>query len=153
MKRKARKFMWIAALFAAAQVGAQSSTPLVGAWERVSMSNAQGPVTAKVGAYIVFSASGHFSQTVAPVDRPKLNKPLGEMTREELLARFQGLGSRFGTYRISGNKLVRKNITHVNPADEEEEETWQYRIEGDVMILNPLEGKGEIRFRRLKPAA
>jgi hypothetical protein len=114
------------------------------------MTNAQGAVADPVQAFLIFSASGHFAQTVMPDGRPKLSKPLPDMTKEELLARFQGLGARFGTYTLVGNKLTRKNVAHVNPAAEGTGETQLFRIEGDVLILTTEGEKGEVRFRRLK---
>jgi hypothetical protein len=130
--------------------GAQSPNPLVGAWERISMTDAQGAIVPQVPAFLIFSGSGHFAQTVTPAGRPKLNTPLQDMTREQLLARFQGLEARFGTYTVAGNKLTRKNIAHVNPGAEGTEETQLFRIEGDVLILTTEGGKREARFRRLQ---
>jgi hypothetical protein len=150
MHIKSRLLLGFTFLLIVQVAGAQNPNPLVGAWERISMTDAQGAVAKQIPAFVIFSASGHFSQTVTPAGRPKINKPLPDMTREELLARFQGLGSRYGTYTVAGNKLTRKSIAHVNPGAEGTEETQLFRIEGDALILTTEGEKGEVRFRLLK---
>lgn len=152
MRIKSTLLLALAFLLVVPNASAQNANPIVGAWERISMTNAQGPVTDPVTAFVMFSASGHFTQTVMPAGRSKLNKPLQDMTKEELLARFQGVAARFGTYTVAGNKLTRKNIAHINPGAEGTGETQSFRIEDDVLILTTEGEKGEVRFRRLKQA-
>src|SRR5215475_7640979 len=79
---------------------AQPQNSLVGAWERLTLKNDEGvdiqppePI-----AFVIFSADGYFSQTVIPTGRSKLKKPLEDLTKEELLHRFQLLFAWFGTY-------------------------------------------------------
>jgi hypothetical protein len=150
MHIKSKLLLGITFLLIVQIAGAQDPNRVVGAWERISLTDAKGVVAKPVPAFLIFSASGHFAQTVTPAGRPKVNKPLQDMTREELLARFQGLTARFGIYTVAGNKLTRKSITHVNPGAEGTDETQLFRIEGDVLILTTEGEKGEVRFRRLK---
>ncbi len=70
---------------------AQNQNPLVGSWERLSVKNDEGVDVQppEPAAFVIFSADGYFSQTVIPTGRNKLKKPLEDMTKEELLNRFQ----------------------------------------------------------------
>jgi hypothetical protein len=131
---------------------AQHQNPFVGAWERVSAKNDEGvdvqpPVPA---AFVIFSADGYFSQTTIPTGRNKLKKPLEDMTKEELLNRFQLLFAWRGTYTVSGNTLTRRIILHSDPNLEGIEFVQEFRIEGDLLILTRPGSKAEARFRRAK---
>lgn len=135
----------------------EANKPFVGTWERSYIVSPEGKVTqdlAKgigVPAWLIMSENGYFTQTTLPSGRPKLNKPLSEMTREELLGRFRGVVVRQGTYKVSGNDLTRTTVTNLDPRTEGESETQQFRFEGDVMILTQREQpKRDVRFRRVK---
>ena len=129
---------------------AQHQTPLVGAWERLSLKNAEGVdiQPPEPAAFVIFSTDGYFSQTVIPTGRDKLKKPLEDMTKEELLHRFQNLFAWRGTYTVSGNTLTRRIISHTNPNIEGTEFVQEFRIEGDLLILTRPGSKFEARFRR-----
>jgi hypothetical protein len=133
---------------------AQTPNPLVGAWERISLVNAEGkPVQPPApAAFVVFTADGFFSQTAIPTGRPKIAKPIDQLTKEELAARFNSLEARRGTYTVAGNLLVRKNITHVDPNQEGREARQNFRIEKGILILSNADPKlkNEARFRRAK---
>lgn len=138
-------------------IAAQEANPFVGTWERTYIVSPEGKVTqdlAKgigVPAWLIMSDNGYFTQTTLPLGRPKLNKPLNELTREELLAQLRGVVVRQGTYKVSGNDLTRTTVTNLNPRTEGESETQQFRFEGDVMILTQREEpKRDVRFRRVK---
>lgn len=138
-------------------IRSQEASPFVGTWERIYIVSPEGKVTqdlAKgigVPAWLIMSDNGYFTQTTLPLGRPKLNKPLNEMTREELLAQLRGVVVRQGTYKVSGNDLTRTTVTNLNPSTEGEAETQQFRFEGDVMILTQREEpKRDVRFRRVK---
>lgn len=139
----------VAFILIAHGAAAQAPSPLVGAWERASMTDARGEAAKPEPAFLMFSASGQFAQTVTPAGRPKLNKPLADMTRDELVARFQGVSARFGSYSVAGAKLTRKNIAHLSPAAEGTQETQNFRIENNVLILTTEGEKGEVRFKRM----
>ena len=133
---------------------AQTQSPLVGAWERISLLDAEGKATQPPtpAAFLVFSADGFFSQNAIPTGRSKVNKPLDQMTKEELLQRFNRLEARRGTYTVTGNHLTRKSITHGDPNQEGTEQVQLFRIEGGTLILSSIDPKlkGEARFRRAK---
>jgi hypothetical protein len=103
-----------------------------------------------VRSHLVFSADGHFAQASNPSGREKLDKPVKEMTKEELLNRFEFVSSSYGDYSMAGDLLTRKSISNVNPNFEGTDFVQRFRFEGDLLILNSTKTKGEVRFRRLK---
>ena len=133
---------------------APNSKAFVGTWERFSSKTATGEPAEErlVRSFLIFSADGHYSQTILPAGREKADKPLKEMTREELLNRFDGVNAFYGSYTIAGNKLTRKLITSTNPNVEGIDFVQTCRFEGDALILaSTAEGnKAEARFRRVK---
>jgi hypothetical protein len=133
--------------------GAQSSA-LTGAWERVSLRDSTGTMRQPPApaAFTIYSSDGYFSQTAIPTGRPTIDKPLTEMTKEELVARFERASAGRGSYTISGNRLTRKSLSNINPALEGGELVQLFRIVGDTLILsspNPA-SKGEARFVRVR---
>ncbi len=152
-----RPFVGVVAVVAiglAAASRAQTQNPLIGAWERISLRDAEGKMTQPPApaAFVIFSADGFFSQSSIPTGRPKIDKPLDQMTKEELVQRFNRLETRRGTYTISGNRLTRKNIASSNPDQEGTDQVQLFRIEGDMLILLSADPKlkNEARFRRTK---
>jgi len=131
---------------------AQNANPLVGAWERFYQSRADGTPNPNPEAFLIFSANGYFSQTTLPPGRPKLAKPLQDMTREELLARFQGVQARRGTYAVNGTKLIRIDVATLEPEEAAFELVQEFRVEGDVLTLisTAPNSKAVVRFRRAK---
>jgi hypothetical protein len=55
---------------------AQPQNPLVGAWERLSLTNAEGVdiQPPEPAAFVIFSADGYYSQTVIPTGRNTLTR-------------------------------------------------------------------------------
>lgn len=137
---------------------ATSAAPIgkafVGTWERFSGKDEAGKAVEErlVRSFLLFSADGHYSQTTIPAGREKLDKPLLEMTKEELLNRFDGIRATYGAYMIAGNKLTRKFITVTSPNAEGTEFAQMFRFEGETLILTSTTAgsKAEARFRRVK---
>ena len=145
--------MLAALLAVSSTASAPNQKAFVGTWERFSSKDPEGKPRETVRtSFLLFSADGHYSQTTLPAGREKLNKPLNEMTKEELLHRFDGVGAGYGTYAIAGDQLTRKSITDVNPNLEGGEFTQRFHFEGEVLILSPTTAgsKNEVRFRRIK---
>ena len=141
----------VGVLLIAQGAAARTAAGLVGAWERISMTNARGEAAKPEPAFLIFSDNGYFAQSVTPAGRPKVAKPLKELTRDELVARLEGVSARFGAYTVQGDRLTRRNIAHLEPAKEGAQETQIFRLQRDVLILStPGEG-GEVRFERMKP--
>jgi hypothetical protein len=153
--RRALLFGVIAALIALNSNSiAQTSNLLVGAWERISLLDGEGKPLQPPGpaAFVIFSADGFFSQTAIHTGRAKIDKPFDQFTKEELVARFNRLEARRGTYTVAGNVLVRKNIAHGDPNQEGTEARQNFRIEKGILILSNVDPKlkNEARFRRAK---
>ena len=135
-----------------ADANAPNQKAFVGLWERIAIKNSEGqPVTgATVPSHLIFNADGHYMQVTNPLGREKLDKPIKDMTKEELLNRFEGVGGSYGSYSISGNTLARKSSTNSDPNREGIELKQIYKFEGDLLILSGTTTKSEARFRRVK---
>jgi hypothetical protein len=142
----------IAVLILVMSIGlsAQGRDPVSGAWELVANSSAaQGLPTPPL--HLIYS-NGHYVQFTAAAKRAKHQKPRNEMTREELLERYQVQGQ-YGTYRIEGKKLIRKSISAANPNNEGLEATSDFRVDADTLIVTSQNAQGqtqEVRFKRLQ---
>jgi len=152
-----RVALGVLALLAFPSLGSAQTTnfsPLAGAWERFSARDETGKMVSPQppAAFLIMTADGFFSQTAIPTGRPKSTKPLRDMTKEELLARFNNVVGRHGTYSVSGNRLTRHDLSNTNPNNEGMSQVQLFKIEGDVLILsNPdTTKKDEVRFRRVK---
>jgi hypothetical protein len=143
----------ILALADTAVAGAQSSA-LTGAWERVSLRDSTGTILQPPApaAFAIYSSDGYFSQTAIPAGRPIINKPFTDMTKEDLVERFQNVNAMRGTYTISGNRLTRKSVSATNPAGEGRELVQVFRIAGDTLILTSPNStnRGEAKFVRAR---
>ena len=140
-----------------AHIAAQAPHPIVGAWERFSIKDSTGTdvTPPPPAAFVIFSAEGFYSQTAIPTGRAKVDKPLADQTKEELLARFNRTEARRGQYSISPSSrtLTRTYAASLNPNSEgSEPQVQRFRIEGDVLILTSVTpgNKSEVRFRRAK---
>lgn len=142
----------VAFLLGAQGAFAQTANPLVGAWERTAFIDAAGKAAPQQPGFFVFTADGHFVQSVVPANRPKSDKTAQNMTREELLGRYQGVDFRFGTYAEAGGKVTFHDIANINPANEGREQSRLFRIDHDTLIVTAEGQKGELRYRRMPPA-
>src|SRR3982751_3101641 len=106
----------VLSIFLCLPVMGQTTSPLVGAWERTSLmrGTTQGQPPA-APEFLIISADGYFSESELPEGREKVSKPLDQMTKEELVARFARTAASRGTYTIQGNVLTRKHIADLNP--------------------------------------
>jgi hypothetical protein len=133
---------------------ARAQNALVGAWERTSLLDADGKSIQppQAPAFLVLTADGFFAQMAVPAGRPKVDRPVDQLTREELVARFNYLEARRGTYTVSGNRLTRRDVVHSNPVQQGAEQIQLFRIEGDTLILSATTPgrRNEARFRRVK---
>lgn len=137
------------------RVEAQGRAALVGAWERFAMKDSTGTDITPLppAAFTIFSPDGSYSQIAIPTGRPKLNKPLADYTKEELLARFSRAEARRGRYSAMGTTLTRTYAASLDPnAEGRDPQVQHYRIAGDVLILTSTSptNKSEVRFRRVK---
>jgi hypothetical protein len=124
---------------------------LVGAWELVSATNAQGQPLPNL--LLVVTSDGLYSQIGIPKGRPKLEKPANQLTEAEFRARFTGVQGQHGTYTVSGNRVTRQAIAAVNPNNEGVQQVLEFKIEGNMLTVRDPETKAEQQFRRAGKAA
>ena len=128
--------------------------PLVGTWERTSETDAKGvSVQApNAPAWLMLSADGLFVQVGVPSGRPKINKPVDQMTREELITTFNHVTARRGTYTVSSNRITRHNIAELNAQFEGHDQVQEFSVQGDTLRLTYPDpnNKSESVFRRVR---
>lgn len=127
---------------------------LVGTWEMVSIRNSDGRVEEHRNGLMINTADGHFSVIQVATNRPKLNKELSQMTRDELSKQLEGLNVRGGTYTISGNRVTRHYTVSLSPIRENTDDVFVYKIDGDALMLtfaDPTD-KREFKWRRARSA-
>lgn len=134
---------------------APNQKAFVGTWERISATDGEGKALEErlLPSNIIFAADGHYSQTAFPAGRAKVAKPVQQMTREELVDRLDGVLAGYGTYTVTGNKLTRKVLQHLNPASQGTEIIQEFRLEGDTLTLKVLSEalkNSEARYKRVK---
>lgn len=131
---------------------AQGENPLVGAWERVSATNPDGTPDTHATALMIFTSLGYWSMMSIPPNRPKVATPVQEMTRDELLARFDYVQSRYGKYTINSTQLIRNDTANINPNAEGRNQVVGFRIVGDTLILSSTDPGSQARasWRRIK---
>jgi hypothetical protein len=131
-----------------------SDKRLVGTWERTSLlldGKATPPPAPEI---ILLGEDGWFSQTHLPKNRERIQKPMGEYTKEDFLKSFKNAGSARGAYNVQGNKFTRKHVANIDPNLVGHEEVCEFTIEGDTLTLrgsNPAGVKVEAKYRRLPP--
>jgi len=83
------------------------------------------------------------------------SKPVQEMTRDELIATFDHVTARHGTYRVSANRLTRHNAAELQARFEGHDQVQVFDVQGDTLILRSPDptNKSEARFRRVKGPA
>ena len=132
---------------------AQASS-IVGAWTRVYHCDDTGKIIQppESPAFVIYSADGFFAQMELPPGRPKNDKEVGEMSKEELVARFDNVDALRGRYTIVGTRLAREVIARIDPAGEGKEIVQVMRLAGDTLILNSTKpgDKTEARFVRVR---
>jgi hypothetical protein len=144
---------------------AQSRDPIAGAWEVVSVKDLDTGVVSQAASgtgpsagtplHVIY-ADGHYTQFAAAKGRPKLTTPREEMTREQLAERSRMQGQ-YGTYKVTGNTVVRNVVSAANPNIEGIESKSEFKVVGDtltttdVAALGPSQGhKVETTYKRLR---
>jgi anti-sigma28 factor (negative regulator of flagellin synthesis) len=149
-----RVLSFVGLLLLPVAVSAQSKDPVAGAWEQLSSKNVTTGESQQLQTpplHLIYS-NGHYVQFTAAAKRAKGNTPREQMTKEQLVERYN-LQGQYGTYQVAGNKLTRKIISAASPDNEGRESTSDFRIEGDQLIVTSKNAQGqtaEARYRRLK---
>jgi hypothetical protein len=110
--------------------------PLVGTWERVSLlRNSLSVQPPDAPLYLKFGADGYWSMMEMPDDRPKINKPIEEMTKEELFQRFDKVEGGWGYYIVKRDIVNRVHDEDIAPGREGAQHIREYIFEDKIMNL------------------
>jgi len=122
---------------------AQDASRLVGTWERIYLQQTDGvDIQPRIPVpHLIFTPDGFHSFTSIPAARDGAKKPLQTMSKEELIARFDGLAAFWGTYTVTGNKLTRRATVHSDPNLEGHDYVSEFRFDGDDLILLAVDSK------------
>ncbi|MEX2301526.1 MAG: lipocalin-like domain-containing protein [Bryobacterales bacterium] len=121
---------------AAAQHADFEVNPLVGTWERVSLlRNSLSVQPPDAALYLKFNADGYWSMMEMPEGRPKVNKPLEEMTKEELFQRFDKVEGGWGYYIVKRDIVNRIHDEDISPGREGVQHIREYMFEDKIMNL------------------
>ncbi len=159
MSRLSRLFLVAAVIFApgvAAQ--AQSKNAFVGEWEEVGGTNAKGePETGNAGMRRIFTTDGFYSIAFGRqcAGTQVVDKPLQELTKEQILDRLRCVIAQDGSFTVDGDKL---NITRRSaqaPENIGTKQVMQWRVENGELSLKILSDTGQApvgqvtRYKRL----
>jgi len=167
----------IASLVMTARTEAQNRLPFEGVWEEISSVNpnraggananagregreGRGGGTASTttpnGMRRTF-IDGYYSLSNAANGRKVLTKPVPEMTKEELLDRFQSLQVQDGTYEvIAPNRILIKRRLSQFPQNHNTEQVMEWKVTGDQLSLTIISDTGSApvgqisTYKRLK---
>jgi hypothetical protein len=121
---------------AAAQHADFEVNPLVGTWERVSLlRNSFSVQPPDAALYLKFNADGYWSMMEMPDGRPKVDKPLEEMTKEELFQRFDKVEGGWGYYIVKRDIVNRIHDEDISPGREGVQHIREYIFEDKIMNL------------------
>ena len=132
---------------------AEDRDKLTGIWERVSVKNLEtGEANTEPRSVFLIITEEHFAVVGGAPGRKKLDKPLNEMTREELLDRSRVVAV-FGTYEVSGNKMIRHRIRSIVPVVEGTDNPQEFRFDKGQLVFRFRTHAGanvESRFKRIE---
>jgi hypothetical protein len=142
---------------------AQSRLPFEGVWEEISATspNRAGNAAGREGNTGATAANapargtttpnrmrrmfidGYYSLSNAADGRKPLTKPVPEMTKEELLDRFQSLQVQDGTYEVIGpNRILIKRRLSQFPQNHRTEQVMEWKVDGDTLSLTIISDTG-----------
>jgi len=143
----------LAALPVLAQHSEFETNPLIGTWERVSLlRNSLSVQPPDAALYLKFGADGYWSMMEMPDDRPKVNKPLEEMTKQELFERFDKVDGGWGYYIVKRDIVNRIHDEDIAPGREGAQHIREYIFEDKIMNLAGT-GANRSPQARMKPLA
>ena len=159
----------LAATLLVGRVEAQSRLPFEGVWEETSATNpgragnaagregrgaapanppargtaAQARGTTTPNGMRRTFIDGYYSLSNAANGRQPLTKPVPEMTKEELLDRFQSLQVQDGTYEVIGPDriLIRRRLSQF-PQNHGTEQVMEWKADGDTLSLTIISDTG-----------
>lgn len=163
----------VASMLIPGKAQAQNRLPLEGAWEETSSVNpnraggggnagregrgAATPSETTPNAMRRSFIDGYYSLSNAADGRKALTKPVPEMTKEELLNRFQSLQVQDGTYEvIAPNRILLRRRVSQFPQNHKTEQVMEWKVTGDQLSLTIISDTGSApvgqisTYKRLK---
>jgi hypothetical protein len=141
---------------------AQTKGAFVGVWEEVGGTNAKGePETGNAGMRRIFTADGFYSIAFGRqcAGTQVVDKPLQELTKEQILDRLRCVIAQDGSFTVDGDKL---NITRRSaqaPQNVGTKQVMQWKVENGELSLKILSDTGQApvgqttRYKRLTSPA
>lgn len=131
-----------------------SAPRLVGTWERISLlRNGLSAQPPDAPLFVKFGADGYWSMMEMPDDRPKVNKPLDQLSAKELFVRFDKVEGGQGTWTIKadGSVVTRRHLVNIAPGGENSSQDRLCWFEGDILALvgTGANRSPQARFKRL----
>lgn len=130
--------------------------PLVGTWQRTSLTADGKPAPQPAALVLILGEDGWFSETQLPTGRKSPGKPMEQYAADDYVKSFAGVAAARGTYSVSGNRLTRKIVAGVDPAVVGSEVNGEFTVAGDAITLRGTSSRGitfESVFSKLKPLA
>lgn len=118
--------------------------PFEGVWDEIRLREGNASATQKPNHMRRMFIDGYYSLTNASEGRPRNDKPVAEMTREELLDRFRSLQVQDGTYEVTGPNTIRlKRRISQFPENHGTEQVMEWSIDrAGVLSLKIIQETG-----------
>ena len=122
----------------------QARSPFEGVWDEIRLREGNAADGQKPNRMRRMFFDGYYSLTNASEGRQKTDKPVMQMTREELLDRFRSLQVQDGTYQVSGpNRILLKRRVSQFPQNHGTEQVMEWSIDAkDVLSLKIISDTG-----------
>jgi hypothetical protein len=122
----------------------QSRLPFEGVWDEMRLREGNAADGQKPNHMRRMFLDGYYSLTNASEGRRKIDKPVAQMTREELLDRFRSLQVQDGTYQVAGpNRILLKRRVSQFPENHGTEQIMEWAIDAnDVLSLTIISDTG-----------
>jgi hypothetical protein len=149
----------VCSLLSSAAFGQTNSSPvctaprLVGTWERISLlRNALSVQPPDAPLFVKFGSDGYWSMMEMP-ERPKIDKPLEQLTAKELWKRFDSVDGGYGTWTITGDVVTRRHLVNIGAGGENNSQDRSCSFENEILALIGVNSgrTPQARFRRLAP--
>ena len=134
-------------------VSAQAQTPLTGVWqvEEITRDAGRFQGTATEPG-LIFFGDGHYSVMLVNAPRPlePEDTPRSELSYEQMLAAYDPFTANAGTYELDGATVtMRPSVALSARFMSGVDATYEYRIEGNKLILTNTNDDGDRTIRTL----
>jgi hypothetical protein len=136
----------------------QARSAFEGVWDEIRLRDGNAAEGQKPNHMRRMFLDGYYSLTNASEGRRKIDKPVAQMTREELLDRFRSLQVQDGTYEMTGpNRILLKRRISQFPENHGTEQVMEWSIDASgVLSLKIISDTGSApvgqvtTYKRLK---